>query len=283
MRSLLAIILGAAALLVGLATVPAAWVAHNVASEDGYVAFTEPLAKDPALHTALADVISTGVVDQAQVPQALRSTAKAAISAATLASAKTPGFTKAWDETQRQSHQIMLGDQRKLPAELDATNRLAVDVGPMSQFMVGQVNKTLPIQLTAPKQLIVNVGGNSANSALEQIKKTPGWERGGIITIVVLVVLCLLVASRRALAVGLLGLGTIALALGLHGLASAVITDLQENNTATTPLAKPMLDLLGTRAGDSFDQWLVTLAIGGGIAAVVGFVVTLGFSARAKA
>lgn len=283
MRSLVAMVLGAAALLAGLATMPAAWVAHNIANEDGYVSFTEPLAKDPALHRALAEAISSGLVQQADVPEFLRPAAKTAISAATIASARTPGFVKAWDQTQRQSHKIMLGDPRSLPAELDATNRLAVDLGPMSAFMVEQVNKTLPVQISAPSQMIVNVGGNSANTSLEQIRKTPGWEHNGIVAIIVLAGLCVIVAKRRALAVALMGLGAVAVAAGLHEVSATVIPKIRDDNTATTALAKPMLDLLATRAGDSFDQWLATLAVGGAIAAVAGVVVTVRLSARGKA
>lgn len=283
MRSIGALILGAAALVAAMATLPAAWVAHNVASEDGYVSFTEPLAKDPSLRNTFADAIAKGVVAQSAIPAVFQPVVTTAIASATLASSQTPGFVKAWDQTQRQSHKIMLGDERDLPAWLNASNRVAVDLGPLSQFTVKQINRTLPVQIVAPKQLIVDVGGNSSSGALDQIKKTPSWAKGGLMATGILVALCLIVARRRGLAVGLLGVGVVGLAAGLHGLSTAVLTNLQDNNTATSPLAKPMLDVLAGRAGDSFDQWLTTLAAGGAIAVVAGLVVTFGFSFRAKA
>ncbi len=283
MRGIVTIILGALALLAALAALPAAWVAHNVANEDGYVSFTEPLAKDPALHATLADAIGKGVVAQSGIPAIFAPAATTAVTTATLASADTPGFVTAWDKTQRQSHEIMFGDPRDLPAGLDSTNRLAVDLGPLSQFILRQVSKTLPVPLTAPDQLVVDVGGSSSSDALDQIKKSPSWARNGFIATAVLAVLCVAVARRRGMALALLGLGGVALAAGLHGISSAVIPKIQDSNTATTPLAKPMLDVLAGRAGDSFDQWLVTLAVIGGIAAVAGLGASFGFSARSKA
>ncbi len=44
MRGLVAFLCGVLALIAGLVTVPIAWAGHNLANEDGYVAFTEPLA-----------------------------------------------------------------------------------------------------------------------------------------------------------------------------------------------------------------------------------------------
>lgn len=283
MRTIMAFLLGLAALLAGMATLPAAWVAHNVASEDGYVSFTEPLARDQAFHKTIADAVGATLVEKAGLPAVLRPTTSAAITAGTLRIADAPGFVNAWDQTQRQSHRIMFDDQRTLPADLDATNRLAVDLGPMSAYVVDQVNKDLPVALTAPKQIIVSVGGNSSNNALDQIKKTPSWTRDGLIAAVVLGALSLLIARRRAIAVGLLGIGAIAVAAALHGVSAVVIPRLQDDNTSPSALAKPMIDLLGARAGDSFDRWLITLAVGGAIAAVVGFAATLGLSARGKA
>ena len=283
MRSLLALVFGAAALLAGLATLPAAWTAHNVASEGGYVSFTEPLAKDPSFNKTVAVAIGDSLISRSLVPEAIRPATSAALATAALRISSAPGYLKAWDATQRQSHRIMFDDPRKLPAELDRTDRLAVDLGPLGQFVVAQATKDLPVQLAAPKQLIVSVGGNSSNSALDQIKKTPGWAGNGLIVTAVCVALCLVIARRRALAVALLGLGVVVLAAALHGLSTAVIPNLTDRNTAPSPFAEAVVKAFADRAATSFDHWLITLAVIGVIAAIAGGAVSLGFSARSKA
>ncbi|MEO6470805.1 MAG: hypothetical protein ABIR57_03115, partial [Aeromicrobium sp.] len=189
MRRLISLACGMAALLAGMATLPVAWVAHNVANEDGYVSFTEPFARDSEFHAAIATAVSGALADRAALPTLLRPATTAAIFAATEKIADTPGFVKAWDATQRQSHRIMFADQRTLDADLNASDRLAVDLGPLGKFVIEQANQVLPVRITAPKQMVVTVGGNVGSSQLEQIKKTPGYANRGMLAIAVLTAL----------------------------------------------------------------------------------------------
>lgn len=282
MRGLVAFLCGVLALVAGLVTLPIAWVSHNIADEDGYVAFTEPLATNPGFQTAIADALATGLVEKSGLPAVTRKPAQRATSAALLGLAAQPGWVQAWDDTQRQSHQITLGDQGNLPAALDASNRLAVDFGPMAQFVVKIINQQIPFRLPAPQQLIVTVGGNQQTYVIEQLRKTPDWSRTGLLVTGLLAALSLVVARRRSVALAWLGAGTIAVAgvayLAFYGGASFIAG----RDTATSSFAQSMTDVMIERSRASFGHWTLVLAGAGVIAVGFGAVARRVFSGRSR-
>lgn len=270
MRSFLSFLFGAGAVLAILVTVPAVWVSHNVANEDGFVAFAEPIARDAGFHDALADALSNNLVEDSGLPTSLQPVAKEAIDRIVNQVSGQPGFVTAWNDTQRQSHKIMLGDQRDLPAELDSSSRFAIDLGPLGNFVVDQVNKDLPFTIPAPDQAVVEINGAPQAQALDRVRESPTYARNGLIALAVLAVLALAFARRRSVAVVWLGLGTIAAAGVLKVAVSVGLPEILDRNTAPTPFAKAALDVFIDRANTSFDHWLVVLVIGGAVVAVVG-------------
>lgn len=280
MRGFAAFSCGLLALVAGLVALPAAWVSHNIANEGGYVAFTEPLARDTAFNTAVGGVISEGVITRAALPEQFRPAATQAITTATLRVADTPGYVSAWNQTQRQSHRIMLGDQRQLDPELDRSNRLAVDLGPLATFIVKQVNTNAVVTVPAPKQLIVPVGGNVQTRQLEQVTRTPEYARNAIIVVAVMTALSLAFARRRASVVVGLGLCAVMAAGVLLLLSRAVLPAVMDRNSPPSPFAGAVLDQLVDRANASFGHWLLVVAVAGVVTVAVGGVARLGFSGR---
>ena len=270
MRSFLSFVFGVCAVLATLVTAPATWVSHNIADEDGYVAFAEPIARDAGFRGELADALSESLVKDSTLPVSLQPVAKEAIVRIANELADKPGFVTAWNDTQRQSHKIMLGDQKDLPARLDSSSRFAIDLGPLEKFVVDQVNKDLPFTVPASDQTIVAFNGAPQDHTLERVRESPMYARDGLIIVAVFVALTLAFARRRSIAVAWLGLGAIAAAGLLKVAASVGLPQVLDRNTAPTPFAKAALDVFLTRANESFDHSLVVLAIGGAVAAAVG-------------
>lgn len=270
MRSFLAFLFGAAAVLATLLAVPAMWVSHNVANENGYVAFAEPIARDAGFHDALANALSESLVQDSALAASLQPVTKQAIVRIVDQISDQHGFVTAWNDTQRQSHKIMLGDQRDLPAELDSSSRFAIDLAPLGNFVVDQVNKDLPFTIPAPDQAVVEINGAPQVQTLDRVRESPTYARNGLIAVGVFALLALAFARRRSAAVAWLGLGAL-LAAGLLKVAASVgLPEVLDRNAAPTPFAKAALDVFIDRANASFDHWLVVLAIGGAVAAVVG-------------
>lgn len=283
MRSFLALVFGVCAVLATLVTVPAMWVSHNVADEDGYVAFAEPIARDSEFHGALADALTETLIERTQLPAAAQPVAKAAILRVANQVSGEPGFVTAWNDTQRQSHKIMLGDQRDLPPELDSGPSFAIDLGPLGKFVTDEVNKNLPFTIAAPDQAVIAVNGAPQAQTLDRIRQTPTYARNGLIALAVSAVLALAFARRKSVAVAWLGLGAI-LSAGVLKVAAVVgVPAVLDRNTAPSSFAKALLDTYVDRANASFGPWLVVLAIGGVVAAAAGLLLRLAAGAKEPA
>jgi len=280
MRPFLSFVFGVCAVIATLATVPTLWVSHNIANEDGYVAFAEPIASDTQFHGALADALGDTLVQRSSLASSLQPAAKEAIVKVAKEVSKEPEFITAWDETQRRSHQIMLGDPRDLPPELDASPSFAIDLAPIGTFVVERVNQDSPFTIPAPEQAVIAVNGAPQAQTLDHIRESPTYARNGLIAVAVAVVLSLAFARRKSVAVALLGLGAIAAAGLLKFAASVAMPEVLDRNTAQSPFAKALLDVFVERASKSFDHWLVVLAIGGAVALGVGGVLRLISSGR---
>lgn len=283
MRSFLALVFGVCAVLATLVTVPAMWVSHNVADEDGYVAFAEPIARDSEFHGALADALSETLIERTQLPAAAQPVAQAAILRVANQVSGEPGFVTAWNDTQRQSHKIMLGDQRDLPPELDAGPSFAIDLGPLGKFIIDEVNKNLPFTIAAPDQAVIAVNGAPQAQTLDRIRQTPTYARNGLIALAVSALLALAFARRKSVAVAWLGIGAILSAGVLKVAAVGGVPAVLDRNTAPSPFAKALLDTYVDRANASFGSWLVVLAIGGGVATAAGLVLRLAAGAKEPA
>lgn len=273
MRSFLSFVFGVCAVLATLATVPAAWVSQNVADEDGYVALAEPIARDAEFQGALADALSDTLIRNTTLRAELQPVASQAIVRTANRVADEPGFVTAWNATQRRSHRIMLGDDR------GPTAGFSIDLAPLGTYVVDRVNKDLPFAVAVPKQAIVDVSGSAQQSeVLDRVRESSTYARNGLIAIVVAGALALAFARRRSVAVLWLGLGVLAAAGLLKVAASDVLPDALDRNTAPSAFGKALLDAFVDRANESFDQWLVVLAIGGAVAAVVGGIGRIAFS-----
>ena len=104
----------AAAVLVGLlmaaVAVPAMWVDRNIVQEDGFVALTAPLGKDPAFQQRLATAAVGTLASGANIPDVVKELARPILDNAAQSLTGLPGYPDAWAETLRKSHRLTFAD-----------------------------------------------------------------------------------------------------------------------------------------------------------------------------
>jgi hypothetical protein len=252
----------AVAVVAAIITVPTLWVATHVADEDGYVDFTSSFVSDTELRHALIATISDDMVSQGGLPAATKPVVERTLGAVAARSATQPGFTDAWEESQRRTHRLTLGPDAD-------TDRLTADIGPIATFVVKQVTADLPVRVTVPDKLLVPIYDAPDREVLEQVQKTPDRSRIGLLVVGVAALLSLLLARRRINAVVGLGAGAVitggVLLLGT-GLALPEVLD---RTPARTEFAREMRDVLVDRASDSLNQWLLGIAVVGAVVFVI--------------
>jgi hypothetical protein len=252
------------AVVAALVTVPMAWVATHVADEDGYISFTSPLGSDHELQQAFSAYLSDQLVREYNLPASVRPAATLALSSAARNASNAPGYSKAWEETQRRTHRLVFGPNAK-------QDRLAVDVGPLASFAVKHVGTALPVTLpTVNGSLIVAVNAGPESEAIDQVKDTPDRSRIGLIVIAVAALGSLIFAKRRSNALIWLGAGAVLVAGILRLVASHLVPGILDRTKAPSSFARTFQKLLADRAADSLGTWLLWIALGGAAVLVVG-------------
>lgn len=268
MRRLMATALVIIAMVAALVTLPLAWVASNLANEDGYVAFTSPMGSDPELQKAFSAYLSDYFVRELGLPSGLQQTAALALSGAAATTANAPGFTTAWEESQRSSHRLMFGPNAK-------QDRLAIDLSPLAKFTASNVGKGLPVALPEPGQIVLQVNDTSQREAIAQISATPERTRIGWMVVAAAAALSLVFAKRRSTGLVWLGVGALGVAALLRAATSYGVPNILDKTPAPSGFARTLQKLLADRAADSFAQMLLWVAIAGIAAIVVGLLLRM--------
>ena len=97
------------------------WVERNIVQEEGFVALTAPLGKDPAFQQRLATAAVDGLASSAGIPEAFTALARPVLDNAARSLTGLPGYAEAWAETLRKSHRLTFADPSTLPPEVDGT------------------------------------------------------------------------------------------------------------------------------------------------------------------
>ncbi len=263
MRRLLASGMVVVAMLAAIVTLPLAWVASNIADEDGYVAFTSPLGSDPELQKAFSAYLSDYFVREGGLPRPLQPTVTAVFTQAAADTANAPGFTAAWEKSQRLSHRMMFGPDAN-------QDRLAVDLGPLASFAVARVGDGLPFTLPEPGPIVLQVNDSSQREAIDQIAATENRSQQGWIVVAAAAALSLLFAKRRSTGLAWLGVGAVGVAAILRAATDYGVPNILDRTPAPSGFARTLQKLLADRAADSLAQWLLWIAIAGGAAIVIG-------------
>ncbi|MCW2831804.1 MAG: hypothetical protein JWP31_2496 [Aeromicrobium sp.] len=265
MRAAAAVVAGLVAMLALLVTAPLLWISTHVADREGYVGLSSTLADDPELQAAFAAYLSDELIARGALPDALRPTATQALTQVAGRATDEPGFVEAWEETQRGFHRSVFADP--------TPQVLALDVGPMAEFVATRVADRLPVSLTVPDDLVVPIVTDADDrAAVDQVRKTRWMGYVGALVALVAAAATVGLARRSSVAVAWLGAGAAAVAGVLWLLSGPVSQQVLDHTAAPSEFARTLQKLLVDRAASSLDGWLLWIAVAGAAAAAAGLV-----------
>jgi len=266
MRLFSSLVAGLVAVAAAILTVPMLWVSTHVADEDGYVALSSELAADEQLQGAFAAYLVDDYVQRGTLPEALRQPAASALTAVSRQAANQPGFTAAWEQTQRDFHRSAFDDS----ATSSGQEPLQVGLQPLVTFVTARLGDTLPVSLEATTDLTVPAGSAQDRELLQWVDRSQTFALLGLMIVLAAAAVCLVAARSRALALAWLGLGALATAGVLRVVVEIVTPRLIERGDGLSAFAVSFQELLFSRASESLISWLGWIAVGGGAAVVAG-------------
>ena len=272
MRLLLTTLLWLATTISLALALPALWVQTHLIDTDGYAAFSQRVAADPALQQAMAAELSLQVADLAGTTVAPAVVGR--VAAAYTASAAFPPHCA---QATRFAHRWLFTDT--VGSELDPQGRWVVDLAPMLRDSSFQdvfaaygvtVPQTLPIPLTDSAPAHLRPG---------QLQKVATWGPWVSIGLAVLTAGCALLtlAAARRRGKAMTALGVSALLVGGAGWAGLEIGRRRLGNalTDTSDNIHRLADSLVGQAISSMHEWLNLTLVGGAALVVGGLVVSL--------
>ena len=254
---------------------PAAWAQQNVVDSDGYAAFSQRAAADPALQQAVAVELTTQLVTLAansgyDVRTDLFGTAATAYT-------RSSAFPGQFAIVNRFAHRWMFTDS--VSSDVDSQGRWVVDLGPM--LADSSFQQTLQdFGIKAPSSLPVPLTENAPVALRPGLLRPaatwgPWVSVGATVLAGVFALLTMAVVGRRGKAI--VALGVSALRVGAAGWAGLEVGRRYVDTALgdTSGDIRQIADSLLSQAVSSMHQWLnVTLAVGGGLV-VVGVILTL--------
>ncbi|MEV5051875.1 hypothetical protein [Arthrobacter sp. LAR12-1-1.1] len=256
----------AAAVLIGLlmaaVAVPAMWVDRNIVQEDGFVALTAPLGKDPAFQQRLATAAVDGVASSAGIPQALTELARPVLDNAAQSLTGLPGYSEAWAETLRKSHRLTFADPSTLPPEIDGTSSLTLDVAPLAGLVAKQVTEATTLPLEAPGQVLIHIGQSNQRQLIERVTVYAPMGYAVAVGAGIAFVLAFVAARRRWTVLVGMGVGALVVA-GVWKLASDAASTAVAGTSSGNDVAELFKNEFVAACSASFGQWIVAAAVAG--------------------
>ena len=264
----------AVAVLIGLVlaavAVPAMWVDRNLVQEDGFVAFTAPLGKDPVFQQRLAGA-AVGSLGAEQIPEALTGLVTPVLESAARSLTAMPGYPDAWTETLRKSHRLNFADPATLPAEADGVTSLTLDLAPLVGLVAKQVADATTLPLEAPDQLLITIGQPEHRQALDRVAAFAPMGYAVAVGALIAFVLAFVAARRRWTVLAGIGLGTMVLA-GAWKLAADAVAAAVTGTSSGNEVAEIFKSEFVGAAASSFGQRILAAAVVGGVLLAAGLV-----------
>ncbi len=253
---------------------PAAWAQQNIVDSDGYGAFAQRAAADPALQQAVAGELTAQLVTLAA--NSGYDVRTDLFGAAATAYTRSSAFPGQFAVANRFAHRWMFTDS--VSSDLDPQGRWVIDLGPM--LADSSFQQTLQdFGINAPSSLPVPLTENAPALRPGQLQPVATWGPwvgvGATLLAGVFALLTIAVARRRGKAIAALGVS--ALLVGAAGWAGLEIGRRYIGNALgdSSGDVRQIADSLVSHAISSMHQWLnITLAVGGGMV-VIGIILTL--------
>lgn len=251
-----------AALAVAL---PAAWAQTNLVDDDGYAAFAQRAAADPALQQAVAGELTTQVLN---LSTGVEPSLVAGLASVYTSSSAFPGQ---FAEANRFAHRWMFTDL--VSSDTDPQGRWVVDIGPMlndTSFKETLSAYNIEVPSSLPVPLTQNAPESLRPGQLQLLATWGPWFSVGV-TVIAGIFALLTLAASRSRAKGLAALGVSALLVGAAGWAGLEIgrRRVEAALTNTSGDIRQIADVLVGTAINGMHQWLnITLAAGAGLVAL---------------
>ena len=274
----------AVAVLIGLAmaavAVPAMWVDRNLVQEDGFVALTAPLGKDPAFQKRLATAAVSGIgFGDQQLPDALANLVKPILAEAAQSLTSMPGYSDAWAETLRRSHRLSFADPRTLPADVDGATSLTLDVAPLVGLVVKRVSESSPVPLKAPETVRIGIGQSNQRQLIERVSAYAPMGSAVAVGSAIAFILAFVAARRKWTVLVATGIGALVLAavwkFGADAAGQAVLGTRSGNDVAEIFKSEFVAASLA-----GFGPWIVVALVAGAFLLVAGIVLRIIASRR---
>lgn len=259
------------ALLLGVVALPSAWLAVNVVAEDGFVELTSPLVDDAEFAGALAEALSEEATASVELPPGVADVVQPVVRDVAQNITQAPDFDQAWQETLRRSHALTFTSDELQPNEAGASATFTLDVAPLVTLVTAEIGGQLGIEVPAPEQTLVNVGGADQQAVVERAEAAADMWPALAAASGVGAVLALALARRRSTTLALLGLGVLLVGAGLWlgaGFAPGLVNQIADDS----PVADVFKDALATRAAADFQEWCLAALAAGILLMVAGIV-----------
>ncbi|MET1132163.1 MAG: hypothetical protein ABWX60_01935 [Aeromicrobium sp.] len=260
MRTLAAVLLWCVTTLATFVAIGAQWSAAHLQDESGFVDLTSRVGDDREVQEAAAALTGEAFADQTGLPIAWHDRVAAGVSAAILRLTESPGWSDAWRETSRSTHQRLFAD----PTPTD----IRADVAPLVDLAISEVD--LPISLSGPDELLVTV---SDEDPADLVAAT---SRSGDLTILavgiglVAAVLALAVSRRRSSTLAALGIGVVLAAGAWWVLGRVAVPQFIEDQASATAYGRELHEVLTDRIVASLDTTLLWVALAGAAMTLLG-------------
>lgn len=265
MRTVLSALSVLLAVVLAAVAVPALWLDRNVVDESGFVHLLGPMGSDKDIQSTLVSNLDAAVLSSAGVPEALKPIAQQAVDAVAKGLVSDPGFPQAWSDTLRATHQV------NFSADRASANAFELELRPLADLLARKLGASLNASISGPPSLTVQVGTAQQRSWLTNAQDLARLGIPLAFGAVLALVLGLLFARRRGVALAWAGLGLLvaaALFQGADGLIPAAGS--AQGNSGS------MSSTFGARAAElaaaNFESWILALAVCGAVLLVVGAV-----------
>lgn len=259
------------ALLFGAVALPSAWVALNVAAEEGFVQLTSPLASNPEFTGALADALSEESISGVELPPEMAEAAQPVVRDVALGITQLPGFTGAWQETLGRSHDLTFTAEAQPPNDPAGRALFTLDVAPLVGLVSSEIGGQFGVDVPVPEQVPVAVGGTDRFDVVDRMETAAALWPVLALAAGVGAVIALALARRRSTTTALLGLGVSMIGAALW-LAAGLAPVSVDRVAVGGAVADVFMVALVTRAATDFQEWCLAAVAAGILLTVAGTV-----------
>ncbi|MEG9224952.1 hypothetical protein [Aeromicrobium sp. Sec7.5] len=272
MRGFGSLLAGLVAVVAFAVALPLAWLAVEIADEDGYVELSRGILDDTATRTALVEAVVDELdgrtrdrLEELRIPADVIDRTLEELAGFVGEGLASDVVVDGWGDSQRQAHREMFRGE-------DQDYRFVVDLAPLVAAVATEAGVELDVT-----SVPIEMQDQQARRAVATAAASPQLAVGAGVVTLAGAVLAQVLARRRGVALVWLGAGALAVTGLLHlGARVAASTDPSAGTDAGTRVGLVLVDV----ARASFDDLLAKAAIGGGVVLVVGVVLAVAESVR---